>query len=257
MEDDAGGGLLNARIARTLPTGTYTIEAATRRPVWGLAAGSWLRSIWVACQGGFSDNPTLLLWGLKDIAFRRKELGRWLAELSNPETHTLDDAGHFVVEEALEWAAPLLRDFVKRLRISRLELARASCFADRATGGYRLTSRMNVRNTVHLGRSHRFRERTKNPHSLFRPSRPLPPGLPAPRSGRKWKQPTAPLSRLRLCTCFHHWPKSSSVPVVSSRNSGERTYSRRNSAGNSTSPGKSKKSAPYPASTSSTPALLR
>ena len=52
---------------------------------------------------------------MKDIAFRRKELDRWLAELSNPETHTLDDVGHFVAEEASERVAPLLRDFVGRI----------------------------------------------------------------------------------------------------------------------------------------------
>jgi len=50
-----------------------------------------------------------------DIALRRKELGRWQAELRNPQTHTSDDVGHFVGEESPERVAPLLKEFVGQI----------------------------------------------------------------------------------------------------------------------------------------------
>ena len=89
-------------------------HASAALPGHIVGAGSWLRSIWDA-RAAFRDKPALILWGLKDIAFRRKELERWRAELSNPETHTFDDVGHFVAEEAPERVAPLLREFVGRI----------------------------------------------------------------------------------------------------------------------------------------------
>ncbi len=89
-------------------------DASAALPGHIVGASSWLSSIWDD-RATFRDKPALILWGLKDIAFRRKELGRWQTELSNPETHTLDDVGHFVAEEAPERVAPLLREFVGRI----------------------------------------------------------------------------------------------------------------------------------------------
>ncbi len=79
-----------------------------------VGAGAWLGSIWEAGET-FLNKPTLILWGFKDIAFRRKELEQWTAELTNPETHTFDDVGHFVAEEAPERVVPLIREFVGRI----------------------------------------------------------------------------------------------------------------------------------------------
>ncbi|MYA09807.1 MAG: hypothetical protein F4060_02380 [Holophagales bacterium] len=45
-----------------------------------MGASGWLRSIWQD-RAAFADKPALILWGLKDIAFRRKELGRWKSAL--------------------------------------------------------------------------------------------------------------------------------------------------------------------------------
>lgn len=80
-----------------------------------VGAGSWLRFLWDS-RAAFRDKPALIVWGLKDIAFRRKELERWVAELGNPEMHTFEDVGHFVAEEAPERVAPLLGEFVGRIR---------------------------------------------------------------------------------------------------------------------------------------------
>ena len=47
-------------------------------------ATKWLREIWDD-RDKFQNKPTLILWGLKDIAFRKKELDCWRAELTNFE----------------------------------------------------------------------------------------------------------------------------------------------------------------------------
>ena len=88
------------------------------------ARGDWLRSIWDD-RAAFADKPALLLWGLKDIAFRRKELERWKSALPDFELHEFEDCGHFLAEEAPDRVVSALRDFIGRngtcgLRAGRL-----------------------------------------------------------------------------------------------------------------------------------------
>jgi len=78
-----------------------------------IGASGWLASIW-GDRETFSDKPTLALWGLRDIAFRRQELDQWRAALSNLEVHEFADCGHFLAEEAPERIVPILRDFMRR-----------------------------------------------------------------------------------------------------------------------------------------------
>ena len=47
-------------------------------------ASDWLSSIWHD-RAAFADKPTLILWGLKDIAFRGKELEQWNSALRDVE----------------------------------------------------------------------------------------------------------------------------------------------------------------------------
>ena len=49
--------------------------ASAALPGYIVGASDWLHSIWQA-RAAFTDKPALILWGLKDIAFRRKELER-------------------------------------------------------------------------------------------------------------------------------------------------------------------------------------
>ena len=63
------------------------------------AASDWLRSIWQD-RAAFADKPALILWGLKDIAFRRKELERSKSALQDVEIHEFEDCRHFLAEEA-------------------------------------------------------------------------------------------------------------------------------------------------------------
>ena len=76
-----------------------------------VGASNWLDSIW-AERETFTAKPALVLWGMKDIAFRRKELERWESELKNFRSYEFDDCGHFLSEEAPERVLLLLREFM-------------------------------------------------------------------------------------------------------------------------------------------------
>ena len=78
-----------------------------------IGATDWLGTIWDE-RGTFTDLPALIFWGLKDIAFRRKEMERWQSELTNAELHAFEDCGHFLAEEAPEKILPVLSSFIKR-----------------------------------------------------------------------------------------------------------------------------------------------
>ncbi len=82
-------------------------------PGYITGASEWLRSIWDD-RAAFADKPALLLWGLKDIAFRRKELERWKTALPDHELHEFEDCGHFLAEEAPDRVVTALRAFMKR-----------------------------------------------------------------------------------------------------------------------------------------------
>ncbi len=72
----------------------------------------WLDSIWSERQT-FAQLPAVILWGFKDIAFRKKELEMWRAELANFELHQFEDCGHFLAEESPEQIVSILSSFMK------------------------------------------------------------------------------------------------------------------------------------------------
>ena len=78
-----------------------------------IGASGWLDSIW-RDRAAFADKPALLLWGLRDIAFRRQELEQWQSALTDIEVHEFEDCGHFLAEEAPDRILPALRDFMRR-----------------------------------------------------------------------------------------------------------------------------------------------
>ena len=82
-------------------------------PGYIVGAGAWLESIWRE-RAAFADKPALIFWGHKDIAFRKKELDRWKAALSDIELHEFEDCGHFLAEEAPEQLATAIRAFMNR-----------------------------------------------------------------------------------------------------------------------------------------------
>ena len=78
-----------------------------------VGASRWLLSIWED-RAAFADKPALVLWGLKDIAFRRQELERWKSALTNVEAHEFEDCGHYLPEEAPDGVVAALRRFMRR-----------------------------------------------------------------------------------------------------------------------------------------------
>jgi len=74
-----------------------------------VGATPWLGGLW-AERAALADKPALIVWGMKDIAFREKELERWREALPRAEVVRLDGVGHYVQDEApAELAAAVQR----------------------------------------------------------------------------------------------------------------------------------------------------
>lgn len=58
------------------------------------------------------DIPTLILWGMKDIAFKEKELKRLESVFLNRQVVRLEGVGHFVQEEAGDECLPYIKTFL-------------------------------------------------------------------------------------------------------------------------------------------------
>ena len=60
------------------------------------------------------EKPALICWGMKDIAFKEKELKRFQKIFPDAETITFDNAGHFPQEEVGEEVAEAIAEFMKK-----------------------------------------------------------------------------------------------------------------------------------------------
>ena len=100
------------RAAQPLPEAR---AASAAFPGHIVGASDWLRSIWEE-RAAFADKPALILWGHRDIAFRKKELATWRSALSDVELHEFADGGHFLAEEESRKVAAALRTFMRRHR---------------------------------------------------------------------------------------------------------------------------------------------
>ena len=74
-------------------------------------SGEWLDTQWRSIDN-IKNKPFLLLWGLKDIAFRKKELNTWKSTLTNYELHTFPNAGHYPHEEESQEVISLMKNFI-------------------------------------------------------------------------------------------------------------------------------------------------
>ena len=109
------GGLtpeVMAHCCGTLPLPTARAASAALPGYIG-GANAWLRSMWQD-RAAFTDKPAPVLWGLKDVAFRRKELERWRSALREVEVREFKDCGHFRAEEAPSRIVEALRSFMGR-----------------------------------------------------------------------------------------------------------------------------------------------
>lgn len=91
----------------------YARRASAALPGAIVGETGWLGAIWGERKTS-TQLPAVILWGLKDIAFRKKEMERWGAELANFELHEFEDCGHFLAEENPEQVLSILSSFMKR-----------------------------------------------------------------------------------------------------------------------------------------------
>jgi cis-3-alkyl-4-acyloxetan-2-one decarboxylase len=61
----------------------------------------------------FNDRPMLIIWGKQDFCFNDHFLQRWKEYFPEAEVHELQDAGHYVVEDAHERIVPWMQDFIQ------------------------------------------------------------------------------------------------------------------------------------------------
>ena len=63
-----------------------------------IGSSDWLAELW--SQRDLLDGKIkLIVWGMKDIAFREKELNQWVTHFPAAKTVRYADAGHFIAEE--------------------------------------------------------------------------------------------------------------------------------------------------------------
>jgi len=93
-------------------------DAASRAATWAyaralLGGSAWYERLWQRRER-LREMPALIIWGMKDRAFREKELTRLASVFADPEVLRLPDVGHFPPEEAPDRLAMLVGGFLDR-----------------------------------------------------------------------------------------------------------------------------------------------
>ncbi len=73
----------------------------------------WFQSLWQQ-RDKIIKLPTLLLWGMQDPAFGKKDLERWEKHLENSTVIRLEGVGHFPQEEALPQVLEAMDGFLDK-----------------------------------------------------------------------------------------------------------------------------------------------
>ncbi len=76
-----------------------------------IGSSQWLNQLWEQ-RSNFVDKPALVVWGKKDIAFRKKELDVWKNNLHNAEIVEFENIGHYVQEELGIKMTTLIKTFL-------------------------------------------------------------------------------------------------------------------------------------------------
>jgi cis-3-alkyl-4-acyloxetan-2-one decarboxylase len=66
----------------------------------------------------FRDRPMMIVWGKQDFCFNDRFLQRWKGYFPEAEVHELEDAGHYVVEDAHERIVPWMEEFLQKHPLS-------------------------------------------------------------------------------------------------------------------------------------------
>lgn len=72
-------------------------------------SGDWLNSLWKQKEK-INSIPTKIVWGMKDIAFREKELNTWINNWKSAELIKLENVGHYPHEEFPDIIINALKD---------------------------------------------------------------------------------------------------------------------------------------------------
>lgn len=93
--------------------------------LWPLAralrgSGPFFASLY-AQRERLRDIPTLIVWGLKDSAFRPHQLEKWRSILPEAQVATIADAGHWPHEEAPAEVADLIARFLSGTSVDRVQ----------------------------------------------------------------------------------------------------------------------------------------
>lgn len=77
------------------------------------ASSDWLADLWTT-RASLRDKPALVLWGMRDRLFRKKELRRWLGVFDDCRTIRYREAGNLVFEDLGAEVVPVMQDFLSR-----------------------------------------------------------------------------------------------------------------------------------------------
>ncbi|MBC8288277.1 MAG: alpha/beta fold hydrolase [Nitrospinae bacterium] len=61
----------------------------------------------------FQKHPVKIIWGAHDFVFNDHFLKRWKEIFPQAEVHRIEDAGHYVVEDAHERILPMIKEFLQ------------------------------------------------------------------------------------------------------------------------------------------------
>ena len=62
----------------------------------------------------FAKVPLLICWGEKDFVFSTEFLDEWQRRLPHARVHRYPDAGHYILEDAMDEVVPLIVSFIAK-----------------------------------------------------------------------------------------------------------------------------------------------
>jgi len=76
-----------------------------------LRSSKWLAGLWDR-RNGLAGKRVLLAWGMKDVGFGKKELGRWIGLFPNATVVRYPEGGHYLAEELPNELIGAMRTFL-------------------------------------------------------------------------------------------------------------------------------------------------
>ncbi len=80
-----------------------------------IGSSDWYEGLWNRREN-IRNKPALILWGMKDIAFKEKELKHWEELFPQAGVFRFPEAGHFLQEEEGPQLASIIKNFIQDTR---------------------------------------------------------------------------------------------------------------------------------------------